>query len=48
VVLQLPVLAIAVAPFTPPRFSLVFDGRGDPLMMWLSFQHSLACLTHPV
>jgi hypothetical protein len=28
-------------------FSLVFAVRGDPLMTWLSFRHSLACLTQP-
>jgi hypothetical protein len=46
--LQFPVLAIAVAPFTPPRFSLVFAAGAEPLMVWLSFQYSLARLTQPV
>jgi hypothetical protein len=30
------------APSQPAGFSLVFAGRGDPLVVWLSFQHSLA------
>jgi hypothetical protein len=33
---------------TPPRFSLVFAAGAEPLMVWLSFQHSLARLTQPV
>jgi hypothetical protein len=34
--------------FTPAGFSLLFAGRGDPLLVWLSFQHSWARLTQPV
>jgi hypothetical protein len=36
------------APSRPAGFSLVFAGRGDPLVVSLSFQHSLARLTQPV
>jgi hypothetical protein len=36
------------AQLTPPGFSLVFDAGAEPLMVWLSFQRSLARLKQPV
>ena len=34
--------------FTPAGFSLVIAAGADPLMVWLSFQHSLGRLPPPV